>query len=80
MLLRNPKTMRGYNIFHLLIDENILQADQIYATALLSINLNETPIAIGEALRRYENTPSIKLFIDSVLSKSSSQVAKAYKK
>lgn len=79
-LVRNPKTKRAFDIFHLLIDEKVDNADTIYAEALNSINLNEVPVAVAEAWRRYSTNKAVKGFLESKIKGSDTEVAKVYKK
>jgi hypothetical protein len=78
MLLRNPSRKRGYDIFHLLIDQKIQDAEIIYSTTLGLLVIDNIPPAVGVALQNYNNNPLIKEFIDNKLSKGNSKVKKAF--
>jgi hypothetical protein len=79
MLTRNPKKKRPYDIFHLMIDSKVENAETIYADALDFISANDIPPAVGVALKRYEHIDVIKKYIENKLSKVESTAKKAYK-
>jgi hypothetical protein len=79
MIIRNPKRNRGYAIFHLLLDEKILEAEDYYLKALNNVNSKDIPIAVGEALKRYVGIEAIKKFIDTNLKDATTPLAKAFK-
>lgn len=79
MLIKNPKTKRGYDIFHLLMEENYPEAEKYYVKGLKSVNVNDIPPAIGEAIKRFESVPVVKEFLDTTLSQSKSGAGRALK-
>lgn len=78
ILIKNPKKSRAYAIFHLLIDENVKEADLSYVKALGSVNPTEIPPAIGEALKRYTSIEGIRDFIDKTIKPLKSATGKLY--
>lgn len=80
MLVKNPSVLEGYFIFHALIDEKIVGSEHSYATAFSSLPLAETPPAVAITLKNYAAIEPIKDFIENILSKSTTPVAKAIKK
>jgi len=54
-------------------------ANRYYATHLI-YKYEDTPIAVGEALKRYDTLSLLKEFIENILSKSPFPVGKAYNK
>ena len=79
MLIRNPKKKRSYDIYHLMIDSKVENAEITYANALEFISANDIPPAVGVALKRYEGIDVIKNYIENKLNKAESTAKKAYK-
>jgi predicted KAP-like P-loop ATPase len=80
MLIKNPKKKRGYDIFHLLLDEKVINAENQYGKALADISISDMPISVGESLKRYDKMDPIKNFIEKSIKNSDKPIAKAYKK
>jgi len=79
VLMRNPKKKRGYDIFHLLIDCKVTGTEMFYAKSLAMVSQSDIPIAVGEALKRYDGIEVIKEYINANLEKGDSTLKKAYK-
>jgi len=79
MLIRNPKKKRAYDVFHLMMDSKIEDAEISYAKSLHLISTNDIPPAVGIALKRYDTIEVIKKYIETKLSKAESTAKKAYK-
>ena len=78
MLKRNPKRKRLYDIFHFMIDENILSSLIYYRDTLQHINLNDIPPAVGTALKKYRNNSEIGEFLIEYFKNGKSASAKAF--
>lgn len=78
MLARNPNRKRAYDIFHFLMDCNVLEAEGFYSAVLGTIPMDTIPAAVGIALKKYSHRSAIKEFTEKKLSKGTSQVAKAF--
>ncbi|MFO0355987.1 MAG: P-loop NTPase fold protein [Sphingobacteriaceae bacterium] len=79
MLIRNPKKNRCYSIFHILMDEKIIESEIVYASTLRSVSISDVPVSVGEALKRYTSHEAIMTFVETNLKNSTTPVAKAYK-
>lgn len=77
-LKRDAKRKRVYDIFHLLMDANIADAEKYYGKTLFEIQTKDIPVAIGQALKRYDKKEGIKEFTEKHLLKGTTPVAKAY--
>lgn len=78
MLQRSPTKKRCYDIFHLLMECGIDNAESSYAEALSLIAVSDIPPAIGVALKTISDKPLIKDFVDSKLLKGNSKAKKAF--
>jgi hypothetical protein len=80
MLIRNPTKKRQYEVFHLMMDSDVPEAEIYYVKALHLISVGDIPAAVGLALRRFDTRKEIKEYIGTKLSKVDSIATKAYNK
>jgi hypothetical protein len=80
MLIRNPKKKRGYDIFHLMIDNKVPGTENVYARTLILVSAIEMPPAVGEALKRYSTIPELTGVIGNKFTTGKSGASKAYKR
>lgn len=78
MLKRNQNNKRLYDIFHFLIDENIVDASLYYKESLKSISVKEIAPAVAVSMKTYVNHPEMGTFLKEYFKNSDSIAAKAF--
>jgi predicted KAP-like P-loop ATPase len=76
-LKKNPKEKIGYDIFHLLIDENIETAISNYIETLKTLSKKEIEASVGVSLRKYKGHPILGSFLNDFLN-DKTKVSKSY--
>jgi predicted KAP-like P-loop ATPase len=76
-LKKNPKEKIGYDIFHLLIDENIETAISNYIETLKTLSKKEIEASVGVSLRKYKDHPILGSFLNDFLN-DKTKVSKSY--
>ncbi len=79
ILAKNHKKKRAYDILTFCVENNLQDAESIYARVLNTLPTKEIPPAVGVALKRLSNIPAIKEYLDKI-EQSSTGVGRASKK
>lgn len=79
ILKKNIDQKRLYDIFHYLIEENVIGAELIYQDTLKGISVKSIPPVLGSSLKRLEVSEPFRSFLNSYFKDNQSPASKAYK-
>ncbi len=75
---KNPKEKLGFDIFNLLVDENIENVTSYYTETLNTLNKTEIEASVGVSLRKYNSHPVLGEFLNELFKDKKTRASKAY--
>ena len=75
---KNPKEKIGFDIFNLLVDENIDNVTSYYTETLKTLNKNEIEASVGISLRKYKTHPVLGEFLNELFKDNKTRASKSY--
>jgi len=75
---KNPKEKIGFDIFNLLVDENIENVTSYYIETLKTLNKNEIEASVGVSMRKYKTHPVLGEFLNELFKDNKTRASKSY--